>query len=204
MNFGKAFTFVFDDPEWLRKVAINALIGLIPIVGQLYLLGWGLEVARRVAMRTHDPAARRGLRHLSAPRLQSTRRRPCLYGPDVDHRHPNGRGHRCAGNATLDRATADTWLQYALQCVRGGLLMVVYSTAARLCDARSAYPEPWSSDSIKPDVEFGEVLALVRAAPGAYRARTARQSSPPACWPALLGGLACGSASSSPWRTTKL
>jgi hypothetical protein len=49
MDFGKAFTFIFDDPEWIRKVGISALIGLIPIVGQLYLLGWGLEVTRRMA-----------------------------------------------------------------------------------------------------------------------------------------------------------
>ena len=49
MDFGKAFTFVFDDPEWVRKVGISALISLIPIVGQFYVLGWGLEVARRLA-----------------------------------------------------------------------------------------------------------------------------------------------------------
>ena len=55
MDFGKAFTFVFDDPDWLKKVAINALIGLIPLIGQLYLLGWGLEVARRVATRSATP-----------------------------------------------------------------------------------------------------------------------------------------------------
>jgi hypothetical protein len=55
MDFGKAFTFVFDDPDWLKKVAINALIGLIPLVGQLYLLGWGLEVARRVATGSATP-----------------------------------------------------------------------------------------------------------------------------------------------------
>jgi hypothetical protein len=55
MDFGKAFTFVFDDPDWLKKVAINALIGLIPLIGQLYVLGWGLEVARRVATGSATP-----------------------------------------------------------------------------------------------------------------------------------------------------
>ncbi len=50
MDLGLALTFVFQDEDWLRKVLINGLIGLIPIVGQIYLLGWGLEVARRVAM----------------------------------------------------------------------------------------------------------------------------------------------------------
>jgi hypothetical protein len=55
MDFEKAFTFVFDDPDWLRKVAINALIGIIPIVGQIYLMGWGLEVARRIALGSGEP-----------------------------------------------------------------------------------------------------------------------------------------------------
>ena len=50
MDIGLALTFVFQDPDWLKKVLINALIGLIPVVGQLYLLGWGLEVSRRVAL----------------------------------------------------------------------------------------------------------------------------------------------------------
>lgn len=50
MNFGKAFTFAFEDPDWLKKILINGLIGLIPFVGQIYLMGWGLETARRIAM----------------------------------------------------------------------------------------------------------------------------------------------------------
>ena len=53
MDFGKAFTFVFDDPDWLKKIVIAALIGLIPIIGQIYLVGYGLEVARRVIK--HNP-----------------------------------------------------------------------------------------------------------------------------------------------------
>lgn len=55
MDFGQAFSFVFDDPDWLKKLLLNALIGLIPIVGQLYLLGWGLETARRVIQQDPYP-----------------------------------------------------------------------------------------------------------------------------------------------------
>ncbi len=53
MDFGKAFTFVFEDPDWLKKIVIAALISLIPLVGQIYILGYGLEVGRRVIR--HDP-----------------------------------------------------------------------------------------------------------------------------------------------------
>ncbi len=54
MDFGKAFSFVFEDPDWLKKIVVAALIGLIPVIGQVYLVGYGLEVARRVIR--HDPS----------------------------------------------------------------------------------------------------------------------------------------------------
>jgi hypothetical protein len=48
MNFGRAFTYVTEDPEWLKKVIIAALIILIPLVGGLAVMGWGLEINRRI------------------------------------------------------------------------------------------------------------------------------------------------------------
>lgn len=48
MDFGKAFTFVFDDPDWIKKILLVALISLIPIIGQIYLAGYGLLTAQRV------------------------------------------------------------------------------------------------------------------------------------------------------------
>lgn len=49
MDFGRAFTFVIEDPDWLKKILLNGLILLIPVVGGIYLMGWMLEVGRRVA-----------------------------------------------------------------------------------------------------------------------------------------------------------
>jgi uncharacterized membrane protein len=40
MDFGRAFSFVFEDPDWLKKVAIAGLVMLIPVIGQLVVLGW--------------------------------------------------------------------------------------------------------------------------------------------------------------------
>lgn len=48
MNFGLAFSYVFQDRDWLRKVGIVALISLIPILGQLVLIGWSLSITKRV------------------------------------------------------------------------------------------------------------------------------------------------------------
>ena len=48
MDFGRSFSFVFEDSDWLKKIGLMALVTLIPIVGQLVLIGWGIEIIRRV------------------------------------------------------------------------------------------------------------------------------------------------------------
>jgi len=53
MEFGRAFSFAFQDPDWLKKVGIAAVIFLIPLVGPIILAGWGLEITRRVI--NNDP-----------------------------------------------------------------------------------------------------------------------------------------------------
>ncbi len=46
MDIGRSFTYVTEDQDWLQKVLIAALISLIPIVGQLYMLGYALQVTK--------------------------------------------------------------------------------------------------------------------------------------------------------------
>jgi hypothetical protein len=48
MDFGKAFSYQFQDPKWVEKILITALISLIPLFGGFYLLGWTLADVRRV------------------------------------------------------------------------------------------------------------------------------------------------------------
>lgn len=55
MEFGKAFTYVFDDDDWVMKTIIAALVSLIPIIGQITVMGWGLEVTRRVIRDDPNP-----------------------------------------------------------------------------------------------------------------------------------------------------
>jgi hypothetical protein len=49
MDFGKAFTFLFEDKEWLQKILLVGLVTLIPFIGWLFVLGWTLEISRRVS-----------------------------------------------------------------------------------------------------------------------------------------------------------
>jgi len=57
MNIGKAFSFVFEDPRWVNKLAIGTLVLilasllspiLIGILGYFIIAGYGLEVLRNV------------------------------------------------------------------------------------------------------------------------------------------------------------
>lgn len=48
MNFGLAFSYVFKDEGWFKKVALPALCTLIPVVGVFVSLGWALKAAKNV------------------------------------------------------------------------------------------------------------------------------------------------------------
>ena len=55
MDFGLAFSFPFQDQQWVKKLLITAVISLVPIIGGIAVLGWSLEVARRVIRQHPEP-----------------------------------------------------------------------------------------------------------------------------------------------------
>jgi hypothetical protein len=57
MDFGRAFTFQFDDQDWVKKILIAAIIPLIPLIGSLAVAGWGIEITRRVIRGEATPLA---------------------------------------------------------------------------------------------------------------------------------------------------
>ena len=60
MEFSRAFSYVFEDSDWFKKIALAALVSLIPIIGQIFLIGWALEITSRVIKkRSHAPAGSR-------------------------------------------------------------------------------------------------------------------------------------------------
>jgi hypothetical protein len=48
VDIGKAFSFVFEDEEWVQKILLGALISLIPIFGQFAVMGYAIAVIRNV------------------------------------------------------------------------------------------------------------------------------------------------------------
>lgn len=55
MDFGLSFSFPFQDEEWGKKIVLTAVISLIPIIGQLALIGWLVELTRRVIRGDTEP-----------------------------------------------------------------------------------------------------------------------------------------------------
>lgn len=53
MDFTKAATYPFDDPDWLKKLGLAALVMIIPIAGPILLQGWGYDIVRKV--KANDP-----------------------------------------------------------------------------------------------------------------------------------------------------
>ncbi|GAB4207417.1 MAG: hypothetical protein OHK0022_35600 [Roseiflexaceae bacterium] len=58
MDIGRAFGFVTEDEEWVSKILLGAVISLIPIFGQLVMLGYMLKTARNVAQGETKPLPR--------------------------------------------------------------------------------------------------------------------------------------------------
>lgn len=55
MDYGKAFSYPQQDPDWVKKWGIAGALSIIPIVGQLLVAGYGVEVTRRVIQDEPQP-----------------------------------------------------------------------------------------------------------------------------------------------------
>jgi Protein of unknown function (DUF4013) len=58
MDIARAFTYVFDDEQWLSIVLVGGLLLLIPFAGPILLTGYMLEAARNVANGSPRPLPR--------------------------------------------------------------------------------------------------------------------------------------------------
>lgn len=165
MDLGLAFTFVFRDENWLQKVLINGLIGLIPVVGQLYLLGWALEVARQVALDQYtvlpdvdfSTYLRRGFHAFVVGLVYSL---PIwIFALPIVVLPPIG----TALNLNEDALAAITMIS-SICC--GGLILL-YSIFMGLL-LQTAYAHIAVKDTLNAGFELAEVFRLFRVAIGAW------------------------------------
>ncbi len=55
MDFGLSFSFPFQDEDWIKKIVLTAVISFIPVIGQFALMGWMVELTRRVIRGDENP-----------------------------------------------------------------------------------------------------------------------------------------------------
>jgi hypothetical protein len=166
MNFGQAFTYVFEDPDWAKKVLIPALIGLIPLIGQFFLIGWSLDVTRRVMQQNPRPLpdldfGRQLVDGLKAAVIGLVYALPILV-LEIPIMIASA---AVSGNGNMDSNTAGTLVTIVSLCC-GGLIMIYALLMAFALPA--AYGNFIANERLGAAFRFNEIFALLRAAPGAY------------------------------------
>jgi len=165
MNLGKAFSFAFEDPDWIKKLLIGALITLIPIIGGIVVLGWGLEITRRVIHKESpllpDWSDFGGylVKGLQAFVIAFVYMLPIILVSVCSQS-----ATALVGQGDIDQTvvTAITVVSACLSCVVAlyGVLMSFVLPAA--------FANFVASGQLGAGFRFGEIIGLVRAAPVAY------------------------------------
>lgn len=55
MNVGRSITYLFQDPHWIKKVAIGGLLVFVPIFGWFVLGGYFMRLVRQIVEGTELP-----------------------------------------------------------------------------------------------------------------------------------------------------
>jgi hypothetical protein len=168
MDFGRAFSYVFEDSDWLKKVGIAALVFLIPLVGPITVLGWSLAITKRVIEgQTTDllPAWDNFSDHMTlgfkvfvvgfAYSLPVTISSTCSNVIPLLEQNVSG--------DTADLLMGLGWIV----AICFGCLTMIYSIFLGLA-LPAAYAKVAVTGEIGAGFRFADIAALVKAAPGAY------------------------------------
>jgi len=163
MEFGLPFTYIFKDSDWFKKLALAALVSLIPIIGQIFLLGWGLEITRRVINNDPNP-----LPDLDFGGQLGLGFKAWVVGlvyaiPVFIFTLPTTIASAFAGSDGSD--TAMTIVAVVSICT--GILNVIYSLVLGFV-LPAAYGRVAVENTIGAGLKFGEVFGMVKRAPMAY------------------------------------
>jgi hypothetical protein len=162
MDFAKSFSYVFEDPDWVKKVALIAVVSLIPIVGLFVAMGWMLEVTRRVINR--DP---RPLPELNFGEQLGLGLKAFVVGlgyavPILILELPI-----IIGSSVLtDGSDTSSTILMALSVCCGGLIFLYALLMAVMMPV--AYGNVAAQNTIGAGFQFRQLIALLRANPGAY------------------------------------
>jgi hypothetical protein len=164
MDFGKAFSYQFQDPKWVEKILITALISLIPIFGGIYLLGWALAAIRRVIDGDTYPMPEtdfgghfvRGLKWAVIQLVYALPAMVVVFAVAI-------LGGFSASNSNNGSATI---VIIGVCCVDTLIILYALILAFLTPVIQSVFLE--EGERIGAGFHFNRIMALLRAAPGAY------------------------------------
>ena len=165
MEFGKAFSYPFEDREWVKKIGIGALLMLIPLLGSLWISGWALEITKRVIRQDPEPLAGwddfggylvRGFQVLIVGLVYAL---PIILLSACMQTVALSLGDSSSGDEVTYAVTAISVCVGCIAFLYGILLALMLPAALGNFAAKEQFGAAF---------RFGEVWGLVRAAPGAY------------------------------------
>lgn len=168
MNFGLAFSYPFKDPDWFKKIILNGLIVFIPVVGQIVMLGFLMEIISRVIRNDPNPL------------------------PELDFGKQLGKGFKAfvvylvynipviilalpiyvvpfivaSTSGSSDSSQVGNIASIAIYCLCGGLLLIYSILEALLIPA--ALGRVAATDSLGEAFKIGAIFSMVKSAPVPY------------------------------------
>jgi len=168
MDFARAFSYIFEDQDWLKKVGIAALVFLIPVLGPITVLGWSLTVTKRlIEGQTTDllPGWDNFSDHMTlgfkafvvgfAYSLPVTVMSSCTNILPILAENMSGDTYE-----TVMMITGVVSICFSC-------LMIIYSIFLGLVTP-VAYAKVAVTGEIGAGFRFGEIFGMIKAAPGAY------------------------------------
>lgn len=165
MEFGKAFSFPFSDQDWMKKIGIIALVSLIPIIGQMVLLGWALQITRKIIQNEVVQ-----LPELNFSEQLNLGFKAFIIGlvfslPGMIFQIPIQVVQPVTSWLGFDEGSI-SWLVIGLGVCCGGFQFIYTLIASYIIPA--AYSNFLAKDSLRAGFHLGEIFGLVKAAPVAY------------------------------------
>lgn len=165
MEFGLAFSYVFQDSDWFKKVGLIGLVTLIPIVGQLVLFGWYLEVIRRVINDDPVPLPELDFGGQLTKGLQGWVIALVYILPMIILTIPIAIVPVLGETLDMGADTVNTMMM-AISCICGGIMLIYGLLMGFMIPA--AIGKFVDEGSLGAAFRIGDIFGLVRAAPIAY------------------------------------
>jgi hypothetical protein len=171
MEYGKAFTYPRQDPDWLTKWGLAGLISLVPVLGSILVAGYGVEVTRRVIRDEARPLpewsdfGNFAIKGLIAVVVGLAYTLPLILLIACANLLPLGLS-LAGAEANRDVASALTTLGSVVYLCCG-CLAAVYGLLVALA-LPAALGRYAATDQIGAAFQFNEVFRLVRAKPGMF------------------------------------